>query len=50
MCGCECCIYPKSIHSPLLSWCDRYFEKREDQIQNAQNIRTMEKANHIYET
>ena len=27
MCGCECCIYAKSIHSSLLSWSDRYFEK-----------------------
>ena len=27
MCGCECCIYAKSIHSSLLSWCDRYLEK-----------------------
>ena len=22
MCGCECCIYAKIIHSSLLSWCD----------------------------
>ena len=26
MCGCECCIYTKSIHSSLLSWRDRYFK------------------------
>ena len=24
MCGCECCISAKSIHSSLLSWRDRY--------------------------
>ena len=24
MCGSECCIYDKSIHSELLSWCDQY--------------------------
>ena len=24
MCGCECCICAKSIHSSLLSWRDRY--------------------------
>ena len=24
MCGCECCISSKSIHSSLLSWHDRY--------------------------
>ena len=23
MCGCECCIYAKSIHSSFLSWRDR---------------------------
>ena len=26
MCGCECCISDKSIHSSLLSWCDRYLK------------------------
>ena len=26
MCGCECCIYAKNIHSSLLSWRDRYLE------------------------
>ena len=26
MCGCECCIYAKSIHSSLLSWCGRYLK------------------------
>ena len=27
MCGCEFCIYAKSIHSSLLSWYDWYFKK-----------------------
>ena len=26
MCGCECCISAKSIHSSLLSWSDRYLK------------------------
>ena len=26
MCGCEYCIYDKSIHSSLLSWHDRYLK------------------------
>ena len=26
MCGCECCISDKSIHSSLLSWPDRYLK------------------------
>ena len=50
MCGCECCIYSKSIHSSLLSWCDRYLEKLKDKIQNAQSRRSGEKVHHIYET
>ena len=27
MCGCECCISAKIIHSSLLSWRARYLEK-----------------------
>ena len=27
MCGCECCISAKSIHSSFLSWRDRYLKK-----------------------
>ena len=50
MCGCECCIYAKSVHSPLLSWSDKYLEKLKNQSQNAQNRRYGEKAHHIYET
>ena len=26
LCGCECCISAKIIHSSLLSWCDRYLK------------------------
>ena len=29
MCGCECCISAKSIHSSLLSWRDRYLKKNQ---------------------
>ena len=50
MCGCECCISTKSIHSSLLSWRDRYLEKLKDQSQNAQSRRSGEKAHHIYTT
>ena len=50
MCGCECCIYAKSIYSSLLSWRDRYLKKLKDQIQNAQSRRFGEKAHHIYTT
>ena len=27
MCGCECCISAKYIHSSLISWRDRYLKK-----------------------
>ena len=50
MCGCECCISAKSIHSSLISWRDRYLKKLKDKIQNAQGIRSGEKAHNIYET
>ena len=50
MCGCECCISAKSIHSSLISWRDRYLKKLKDTIQNAQNRRSGEKENRIYET
>ena len=50
MCGCECCIYAKSIHSSLLSWRDRYLKKLKYKIQNDQSRRSGEKARHIYET
>ena len=50
MCGCECCISTKSIHSSLLSWRDRYLEELKDIIQNSQRKRSGEKAHHIYET
>ena len=50
MCGCECCISAKSIHSSLLSWCDSYLKKLKDKIQNAQSRRSDKKPHHIYET
>ena len=50
MCGFECCIYDKSIHLSLLSWCDRYLKKLKDKSQNAQSRRSGEKSHHIYET
>ena len=50
MCGCECCISAKSIHSSLLSWCYRYLEQIRDKIQNVQSRRSGEKTHHIYTT
>ena len=50
VCGCECCISVKSIHSLFLSWCDRYLEKLKYRSQNDQSISCGEKAYHIYET
>ena len=50
MCGCECYISDKSIHSSLLSWNDRYLKKLKDQIQYSQSRRSSEKSNSIYDT
>ena len=50
MCGCECCISAKSIHSSLLSWRDKYLKKLKDKSQNSQSRRSDEKVHHIYET
>ena len=47
MCGCECCISAKSIHSSLLSWRDRYLKKLKDKIQNAQIRGSVKKSHHI---
>ena len=48
MCGCECCIYAKSIHSPSIYSRDRYLKKLKYQSQNAQSRRSGEKSHHIY--
>ena len=50
MCGCECCISSKSIHSSLLSWSDRYLEILKDKSKNAQIRRSGDKSHHIYTT
>ena len=49
MCGCECCISAKSIHSSLLSWRERYLKKLINQSQNAQSRSSGEKSHHVYE-
>ena len=48
MCGLECCIYAKSIHSSLLSWRDLYLRKLNYLSQNAQNRRSGEKSNNLF--
>ena len=50
MCGCECCIYYRSIHLSLLSWRDFYLSNFNDLSQNAQNRRSGEKSDHLFET
>ena len=49
VCGCECCISAKNIHSSLIYWRDRYLKKLKYQSQNSQSIRSGEKSHHIYE-
>ena len=50
MCGYECFIYAKSIHSSFLSLRGEYLKILKYQIQNAQNRRSGEKSIHKYET
>ena len=50
MCGCECFISDKSIHSSLLYWCDSYLNNMKNLIQNAQSRRSGEQTHRIYET
>ena len=50
MCGCECCISSKSIRPSLLSRRDYYLKNLKDLSQNAQNIRSGEMANRLFET
>ena len=50
MCGFECFVSAKSIHSSFLSWRYRYLKKLKYQSQNAKNRRSGEKSHHIYET
>ena len=50
MCGCEYCIYDKSIYSSLLSWRDQCLEKLKYQSINSQNRSSDQKSICIYET
>ena len=50
MCDCECCISAKSMHLCLLSWRNFHQKKIKDKSQNAQNRRSGEMANCIFET
>ena len=37
MCGCECCIYSKRMHSSLITWRDCHIKKFRYINHNAQN-------------
>ena len=50
MCGCECCIFSKSIHFPLLTWKDFRLKHLKDRSQNSQNRRSGEISSCIFET
>ena len=49
MCGCECCISPKSMNLSLLS-CYERLKKIKHQILHTQNRRSGEIANQQFET
>ena len=50
MCGCECCISTKIIHSYLLTRRYICLKHLNDKSHNAQNIRPGEIYSHIFET
>ena len=50
MCGCECCIESKSMHSSFLAWYDCHMKQLKDQGRNALNRRYVEIESHIFET
>ena len=50
MCGCECFMSVKSIHSSLLTWSDCRLKRLKSRSQNAQNRRSGEIFSCIFET
>ena len=50
MCGCECCMFAKSMHLSLLTWRDHHLKQPKDIIQNVQNIRSGELSSSLFET
>ena len=50
MCGCECYISAKSIHSSLISRWDHYLRNLKYLSQNAQNRGSREKSNRLFDT
>ena len=50
MCGCECRIFAKNIHSSLPSWRDCYLNKLKYLSQNEQNRRSGQIYNRLFET
>ena len=50
MCGCECCISAKIMHSSLLTWSNRCLKHLKDRSPNAQNRRSGEIYSRVFET
>ena len=50
MCGCEYCIFYKSIYSSLLSWCDGCLNNIKYLSQNYQNQSSGEMDNRLFDT
>ena len=48
MCSCECCIYPKKIHSLVLSWWEYSLKKTKNQCCKGQNRRSGETGNRLF--
>ena len=50
MCGCECFISAKIMHSSLLTWIDHSLKHLKDISHNSQNRRSGELSIHLFET
>ena len=50
MCGCECCISSKIIHSSPLTWRDHHLKNLIYRSYNAQSKKSGEISIHIFET
>ena len=50
MCGCQCCIFAKIVHSSLLTWHNLRLKHLKDRSHNAQYRRSGEISSHIFET
>ena len=50
MCGCDCFVSSKSMHSSLLTWRNFFLKNHKDRSKNAPHRRSGKISSHIFET